>query len=186
MADVKQAFLQALNDADIPDGIKTFLQIPIPAPPASPGTVEQAIIATGALSSYCSAILAAFQGLTPIDLLLHAGQKNATLQSIAISGLELTKATSESDFAITSPGEGSAYGDGTAVNFVITIISGDVSNAAVVIDASTSSPLQYQGDRIWKRSIVVSGVSEHEAVFTVKFTDGYSKTKSVAFSMDNR
>ena len=99
---LKTDFLNALN-ADLPEGIAGLLDKAIPeAPSVTVTDVDSAIIAQGILAAYLLDVFDTFRGLTPIELLLRIGQKNATLQAALLAGLEYAEKKSF-DYTILSP-----------------------------------------------------------------------------------
>jgi hypothetical protein len=106
---LKTDFLSELN-ADLPDGVGGLLDKAIPAAPsvATPTDVDSAIIAQGVLAKYLLDLFDTFRGLTPIELLLRIGQKNATLQAALLAGLEYVEKTSF-EYEILSPSTSGTY-----------------------------------------------------------------------------
>lgn len=98
----KEDFLAAINEA-LPEGISGLLDKEIPeAPSVTVTDVDSAIIATGHLSKYFLDLFNTFKGLTPVELLLRIGQKNATLQAGVLIATEYIKKESF-DFTIVFP-----------------------------------------------------------------------------------
>lgn len=112
----KEDFLSALNES-LPKGVSGFLDREIPdAPEVVVDSVDSAIIASGILSKYLLDLFHAFGGLTPVELLLRIGQKNATLQAALLAGLEYFKKDNH-EFSIISPTETGIYQANTEIQF---------------------------------------------------------------------
>lgn len=185
MSDVKREFLEALN-TDLPNGIGALLLNEIPSCPDAPATVEDAIIAEGQLSLYLIAILNAFVGLTPVDLLLHVGQKNATLQGILLSSLELVNAANPHDFEIFSPNPNQECPEGSTIHFGVQVNTPDPVDSVVCEltkdgEAYTTFALTYDGNNKWINDLTLEPDPYNAAITVTWVQDNYSKMQSVAF-----
>lgn len=123
-ANSKELLIEALNST--PDGIDAFLETGIPAllTIGEPTTVDAAIIAQGQLAYNLNLVLKAFEGLTPIELLLRIGQHNSVLQGALLAGLELVSGErAEFDFYFVFPSSGGVYQPGD-FTFVVDVVKG--------------------------------------------------------------
>lgn len=132
--DAKELLLEALN-TDLPAGVLNFLLTECPAVDAisTPSDVESAIIAQGTFCANMNKYLAAFAGLTPIELFLRIGQKSSTLQEIALAGIVLAKDVKMHTFNVSSPQEGMVYSAGEQAFYIFIENGVDSVNAATVV-----------------------------------------------------
>lgn len=110
MANLKADFIAALI-ADLPKAVADFLdkQIPTLQEIAWPTTEEAANIATGQLSYNLNLILKQFEGLTPLPVLLRAGQHNPVFQGILLSMLEYVAGSQQAKISFIAPAPGGVY-----------------------------------------------------------------------------
>lgn len=102
---VKDNFIASWNSM-LPDGVLNLAEAAFPPAPTidTPTDVDAAIIAQGVLSKYLLDLFAAFEGLTPVDLILHIGQRNAVNKAMLLAGLELADEDAEEhSIAIDAP-----------------------------------------------------------------------------------
>lgn len=102
---VKDEFIASWNDM-LPAGVLNLAETALPAAPGieTPIDVDSAIIAQGILAKYLLDVFAVFEGFTPVDLILHIGQRNAVNKAILLAGLELSKEDAEKhEIAIDAP-----------------------------------------------------------------------------------
>jgi len=182
--DAKQLLIEALSNA-FPEELTAFLSVPVPTCPTAPADVDNAIILTGQLSAYLIQILQAYAGMPALEIFLRAGQKNATLQAIAISGLELDKSPTPHDFRIVSPVDGVTY-DTAVCPLIIEITAGlsDFQGATVKVDGKPPRalevldiPMQWGFDEEF-----ASGV--HTIEFMALFKPDYWNVKTISITMD--
>ncbi|MGD9125756.1 MAG: hypothetical protein PVH19_00120 [Planctomycetia bacterium] len=110
MADTqtKQEFIDVWNGM-LPDGVVGAAEKPIPAAPTieTPTTEEAANIAQGVLAKYLLDFFNTFEGLTPVDLILHIGQRNAVNKALLLASIEQTSDKGgKHDISIIQPAVG--------------------------------------------------------------------------------
>jgi hypothetical protein len=105
----KDDFLEALDD-DFPTALKDLLDRTIPSIPAIsfPSEIEPAIIAQGQLAANINLILQQFEGLPVIQMMMHIGQKNKTVQNLLLTSLEFLD-RGEYEIEIISPVDGQVF-----------------------------------------------------------------------------
>lgn len=172
----KQAFIEAVRTT--PEGISGFLTTAIPAAPGipTPADVDAAIIANGICAKYICDFFAAFNGLTPIELLLRIGQHNNVLESAMIAGLEYIEGSDsdEDDIKILSPVAEQTYPAGD-IAFSAEAANGECSGIYVSVGPHQSKQLA-GGDLM----LALGAEGTYTAVFTGVFEDG-PVTQSVTF-----
>jgi hypothetical protein len=106
---VKDEFLSAIDD-DFPSELRDMLNHRIPTIPTVgwPTDVEAAIISQGQLASNINIVLQAFEGLPVVQMMMHVGQKNRTVQNMLLTCLEYLDKTG-GDFGIMSPRQGQIF-----------------------------------------------------------------------------
>jgi hypothetical protein len=184
MADAKQLLLEALSN-EFPAEIIDFLNVPIPTVPTAPEDVDNAIILTGQLSAYLIQIIQAFAGMPLLDVFLHAGQKNATLQAIALSGLEMAKEPKPHDFRIVSPIDGITVEE-AVIPIEIEIVAGlsDFVGATARVDGKPPRALEVLDKPMGWGYDEEFPSGEHTVEITAVFKPDYWKVKTVSFTVD--
>jgi hypothetical protein len=164
--DVKNAFVEALNDT--PDGIKSFLEVPLPslAGIGVPSTVDEAIIAEGTLAANLNTILTAFVGLTPVELLLRIGQHNVVIQSMLLAAIQYIGNVGE--MTIEAPKSSGKY-FGYFSDFVVSFTGGDPVSVSCALDANDKFDMVKQAGKwvaLWAVAVGshVLTVTAHYAV----------------------
>jgi len=187
MINFKQAFLDSLDQLDYPAAVKDFLTVTLPEDPGAPASVEDAIIANGHLSQYLIAILDKFVGLAPLELFLHAGQQNQTLQAIAVSGLELVRDPRDFSFELYSPNPNQEFQEGDDVTIAIEVHCQE-STSSVLCEIEKDGErfqavaLEYQENLRYAVTIPGLAPDPYQATVTVTWSENdYTQSESVAF-----
>lgn len=195
----KDDFIASWNDL-LPDGVLNFAETAIPNAPtiATPTTVDDAIIAQGVLAKYLLDFFHEFNGMTPIDVILHIGQRNAVNKAIMVSRLEYVE-KAEADFEIISPvtSDQEVYETNVDIEFSIRI-SADVQEAMDSLEYTCGVKLPEDPEytyvtleqnpldsEIFKGWLQISTPSESwSATYIVTF-NGFNVTKIVVFSVQS-
>jgi hypothetical protein len=137
---IKDDFLAAL-DADFPSALNDLLDRTIPNIPTIgwPTEVEDAIIAQGQLASNINVILKQFEGLPVVQMMMHLGQKNRTVQNLLLTSLEYLE-RGGGDFDIVSPLSGQVFAPSPAAFMcVVNITHGFLDFVRGVVEVSGRS-----------------------------------------------
>lgn len=179
----KEDFLTALNES-LPEGILELLEKEIPeAPSVTVSDVDSAIIANGHLAKYLLDLFNTFKGLTPVELLLRIGQKNATLQAAFLAGIEYTKGEGEYDFSI-SLDPTIVYTD-SPIPFQLEVINGE-DKAVSASSLQNIELTKVENQPIWEGEYVWTEAGQPTLTFTITFDtpDGsYDCKKSVTIQV---
>lgn len=146
---IKDGFIAIWNDM-LPAGVLSVAEKAIPTAPtiATPTTVDESIIAQGVLSKYLLDVFKEYEGFTPIDLILHIGQRNNVNKAMLLSALEFTN-KAEPSYSVMSPlpsGQ-AAYLPETAISFSIKIMS-SIQDAFTISDISCILTALYGGGNV--------------------------------------
>lgn len=190
----KEDFLKDI-DASLPEGVLGLLEVAIPeAPSVTISDVDSAIIAQGILAKYLLDLFDTFRGLTPIELLLRIGQKNATLQSALLAGIEYNPKKSF-EFSILSPQKEGFYFPEQEIQFSAEIMSQKGFEACTGIVVSISEVNQtftlekiedllgFRKNMVVALPEVVSLPMSLTARFMASFEGAENYTKSVEFQI---
>lgn len=121
----KDQLIRSLQE-DLPEaGLLPFVSVAIPALEDIdvPATTDDAIIAQGVLAANINTILQAFEGLTPVELLLRIGQRSSTALALLLASLECTTSVTH-DFDIISPDSGNVYYLDQEIQVTMSLLSG--------------------------------------------------------------
>ena len=166
--------------ASLPESVSGFLETQIGEIEelTMPETREQAVIVCGQFAAIMNnALLRPFAGLTPIEVLMRIGQKNAVHIAAMLSGLEAISG-SGGKLTILSPKAGGIYPNWMEEGFVCT--GQGIDSVSVSVGGASLSMSETEG--VWRGSLskpLDSG--KHSAVFTATFNDESTSSKSVEF-----
>lgn len=180
---VKTDFIQDFRAT--PEGIATFLETEIPtlAAISTPVDVDAAIIAQGVLAMNLNLILKAFEGLTPIELILRIGQHNSVLESAMLAGLEYLEGDTENaqtDFEILEPSAGTTYLPGN-VRFNVRVNNGHIVQMAVEIGELAPIALDSDDGNAFYGYAHIEDVGSYTATVTALFDNDATQTGTVSF-----
>lgn len=158
---LKDEFLKALDEA-LPVGILGCIDARIPpAPSVTVTDVNSAIFAMGVLSQYLCDLCREFLGLTPVELLLRIGQRNATLQAMLLLSLEFIGSQS---FKILAPLPGQEYYE-MLQSFRVQAIDTNITSITVQLNNEPAITLQQGEDRIFSAEVILTPDTRYTAVF---------------------
>ena len=183
MAAIKTDMLAEI-EADLPDGIRNFLTTPLPAAPTltTPDTVEHAIICQAEFCVWLANLCGDFEGITPISIPLWIGQLNTVNQSILLASLEYkADSQAETDFEITEPTEGTAYGPGE-----LRISARALHDSNILAISATLNEEEFdlvERDGVWRQYVELTEYDEYTLTLTATFGDKSTANKSVSFSV---
>lgn len=183
---LKNAFIEALNDTPLAPYLETCVKpgsIEIPPDVTDALTAQKAC---GIFARNMSEYLKAWEGIPLLYVALYTGNNVQALQGLLLTSVRARSSNDPSDFEPLSPSEGAAFGNDSEIEFALQIINGHVTNCLVSLDNKTPTPMRYDDNGVWKRTLKVSGVGDHTAGFYVIFDGGYMKEKTVSFVIDNR
>ena len=145
---------------------------------AKPDNKDAAAIACGMLAwNINEHLLKPMSGLDLSELILRSGQKNSTLISILLAGLEAISG-SGGKLTVISPTEGAKVPTWFEAGFVCKGES--IESAEVSVDGSVLS-LAADGDQ-WKATLTTPlSIGKHTATFTATYGDGSTTDKTVEF-----
>lgn len=175
---VKEDLITAINYT--PDGINSKLNTGIPALDATtlPTDVDSAILTQGILAHNINQILKAFEGLTPVELLLRIGQKSPALQGAFLSGLEFVGNIGEIDFV--EPLDNSVY-YGVFITWKVELIRGGLSSLKGYI-GEDEFEFQLVEENLYSVDWPVA-IGKHSASIEAIFEDGSVLAKKVTFTV---
>lgn len=174
---LKQDFVEAVRLT--PDGIKEFLETPIPeAPTVSPADDT----ANEALAAFLLNLFRPFAGLTPVELLLRIGQHNSVLESAMIAGLEYIEgADSESNgLTILEPQDGQTY-DAGEMRFTASTSNAVCIGMSMTLDGGDPIKMVSNGEQ-WGQYVDV-GAGEHTVEMNASFENGGNANANASFTV---
>ena len=178
-SNARQAFIDELNSTVT--GIDDFIDTPIPVLTeittsfdADNPTRNNEILAYNV-----NKILRAFQGLTPIELILRIGQKNETMQAMLLAALEYVGGGENSLTVISPIADGEYYG--WFDTCICDITGGTVKSVSVTFDGE-SFPMEASGDSRYT-CITALAIGSHTATIKANFDDNTSTETTVTFEV---
>lgn len=174
-----KTFLDELH-ADMPEGLAAYLETPFGevADIAMPNSKDAAVIACGQLAANLNnAFLKPFAGMTPVEMILRAGQKNPVFISSLLGSLEFITGGG-GGLQIIAPAEGSVNPNyfelacacpGKPVTVSVTV-------GEMVIDLTRKTGNTWKG---FPATPIPSG--KHLAEFLAEFDDGSTLVKTSNF-----
>jgi hypothetical protein len=174
---------ELVNDIrTMPDGYHSFLDVAIPGPPGEPSDVEAAQKKVGQLAEYITNILSAFQGLHPLKIPAHMGQRNEAVLGLLLASLQVNEDTG--DFNILEPASGISYATGEN-SVSIEILSGTMTNiSCTVYPPSMAGFVIAEFEEIepgvWLAPITYEEVGTYELTFIVKFGEALKVKETTA------
>lgn len=165
-----------------PDTVKQAV-IGTVADVAMPQTAEQALLCSAkVLYNINQAVLKPLQGLDIAELVLRSGQRNSSLVSLLLTGLETITGVG-GKLSITSPQEGYVYQAWFDSGF--SCVAPGALFVLVSCDGQEYS-LSEDGAGMWHCGLSVPlSVGKHQATFSSRYPDGFDAIGVVSFEICN-
>jgi len=185
MPGIKDAFLAEIL-ADVPEGIRDYLNVEIPAPPevGMPTDVDSAILVNGICAWYVLELFRPLAGLNLVQIPMYLGQLNTVSGGMLLASLEYNEESqAEQDFEISEPIDGSVYSPGelritaTATNStIIDEMKGTIGEASFDMVSK---------DDVWRQFVNLTENGDYTLTLTAVFPEGDPLPKSVSFTISD-
>jgi hypothetical protein len=169
--------------ADLPDGIRTFLDVELPEPPAAtmPQDVDSAILVQGLLAYHLLEVFRPLAGLTLAQLPLWIGQFNTVNVGMLLASLAYRQETqAEQSFRIIEPRAETTYYPGEMRISAEASSGTTISSMSADLAGETFDLVSASGGG-WRQYVNVMDNGDYVLTITAHFPTGDPQTQSVAF-----